>query len=52
MGMKGRANWRVAGSMRDMSMRVEIAVFRIGPGEGIIDREKMPSIMSIRYCPS
>ncbi len=52
IGINGRANWRVSGSMREMSMSVAMAVFMMGPGEGIIDKEKMPRMMSIRYCPS
>ncbi len=33
-------------------MNVAKAVLTKGPGVGIIDNEKMPSIMSIRYWPS
>ncbi len=33
-------------------MSVENTVLTIGPGEGIMHREKMPRIMSMRYCPS
>jgi len=52
IGINGRANWRVSGSMREMRMSVAMAVFMMGPGEDIIDKEKMPRMMSIRYCPS
>ena len=32
--------------------RVEMAVFTKGPGDGMMHREKIPSIMRMRYCPS
>ncbi len=52
IGMNGRANWRVTGTIREMSMSVDMAVLMMGPGDGIMDSEKMPRIMRIRYCPS
>ena len=52
IGMNGRANWRVTGSIKEMSMSVDMAVLMMGPGAGIMDSEKMPRIMRIRYCPS
>jgi len=33
-------------------MDVAKAVFTKGPGVGIMDNEKIPSIISMRYCPS
>lgn len=35
-----------------MIMNVVKAVLTKAPGEGIIHNENMPSIMSVRYCPS
>ena len=33
-------------------IRVARVVLTSGPGEGMMHREKIPSMMSIRYCPS
>jgi len=52
IGVKGRKNCRVTGSIKDVSNKVEMAVFPKGPGEGIMDSEKMPRTTSTRYCPS
>lgn len=52
IGVIGRVNCRVIGMIKDVRKRVEMAVFPNGPGEGRMDREKMPNTASSRYCPS
>ena len=52
IGRNGRKNWRVMGSMREVSSSVAATVLTTGPGVSANDKVKMPSIMSTRYCPS
>lgn len=49
MAREGRRNWREKGRMRAVIIIVEMAVLTKGPGEGMMHREKMPRIKSIRY---
>lgn len=52
MKSEGRRNWRLIGRMRAMMIKAQKAVLTIGPGEGIIQREKMASMIRTRYWPS
>ncbi len=49
MGRKGKKNWRVMGNIRESSRRVATAVLNMGPGEAMMDREKIPRTMRMRY---
>lgn len=52
MNENGRKNCRVIGKMRARSTRVETAVLKRGPGEAMMQREKMPRMARTRYWPS
>ncbi len=52
MGKKGRKNWREAGNMKETRRRVATTVLKMGPGEAMMDNEKIPRTMRMRYWPS
>ena len=52
MGMKGRKNCLVTGSINDVPIRVATSTLAIGPGDSIMLREKMPKNARTSHCPS
>ena len=52
IGSTGRKNCRVMGITRDVMSKVAISVLVAGPGRSMTQREKMPRMTKIMYCPS
>jgi len=52
IGRKGRKNCLVMGNRSESINRVAIEVFARAPGSSITDKQKIPKIIRIRYCPS
>ena len=52
MKRDGRRNWRLMGRTRAVIMKAQKAVLKMGPGDGMMQSEKMARMVRIRYWPS
>lgn len=52
MGRNGKKNWLVTGMSRAATRSVTAAIFRKGPGDGLIDNANMPRVTRSKYWAS
>jgi hypothetical protein len=52
MGRKGSRNWRVTGTSRPIMTSEDTPIFTMGLGAWLMERQKMPIRIRIRYWPS